>query len=122
MNGGDVVELRRPQHVAGVLDHSVVLDVFVIIRHSERDDSCQAREGSQGLQGGKLEVRIRVLQQVWQQWDEAFHVDGLDADLLVEAVLAEERHVLDEVAEEVRHLDVALHNVSDNRDEQSRKT
>lgn len=53
-----------------------------------------------------------ILDEVWKKRDEAFHEDWLDSDLFVEAVLAKERDVFDEIRENLRHFHIALYNIS----------
>jgi len=55
---------------------------------------------------------MRILNKIWKKRDEAFHEDWLDANLFIEAVLAEERNVFDEIRKNLRHFDITLNDIS----------
>lgn len=63
-----------------------------------------------------------ILDEVWKKRDEAFHEDWLDSNLFVEAVLAKERDVFDEIRENLRHFHIALYNISHDRNQEGWQT
>ena len=69
-------------------ESSSVGDLFEELLHPERYDSSQASKHTESFHGCKLQPFIGIFDQSWEQWDEAFHVNEFNTDLLVETILA----------------------------------
>lgn len=70
------------------LDNAVVSNVFEKVHHSDWNYGCLSGKCAKSLESGKLELLVWILDKIWEKWDETFHVDWFDSNLLVEAVYA----------------------------------